>query len=100
MTDDQLRKDPIVAKALALEYVSLDDLKSTERLHLAKVLQRHAALALAGIHPVRATPRRHESSQRLSPKLLPLARPGLRNCKRSPSEQRRQLLGHSRCGGS
>ena len=49
MTDEQLRNDPIVAKALALGYVSLNDLKHPGNLALARVLQKHAEYAMAGL---------------------------------------------------
>ena len=45
-----MRADPIVAKALRVcHYLTLDDLKNTTRLYLAKVLQRHAEQVMAGL---------------------------------------------------
>ena len=48
ITDAELQQeDPTIAKALALSYLTLDDLKSGRG--LALVLQRHANLVLAGL---------------------------------------------------
>ena len=46
VTDEQLQQDPTISKALALDYLTLDDLKSGRGLSL--VLQKHAELVLAG----------------------------------------------------
>ena len=42
LDDAQLQQDPTIAKALALDYMTLDDLKSGRG--LALVLQHHAEL--------------------------------------------------------
>ena len=47
VTDEQLQKDPTISKALALDYLTLDDLKSGRGLSL--VLEKHAQLVLAGL---------------------------------------------------
>ena len=50
MSDAALEKDPAVAKAIALDYITLDDLKSGSA--ISQVIQRHADLVFAGL-PVR-----------------------------------------------
>ena len=50
ISDAALEKDPAVAKAIALDYITLDDRKSGSA--ISQVVQRHADLVFAGL-PVR-----------------------------------------------